>query len=100
MIIITVDSKIIGMGDEINRTLDDGTIFLSENLGYRVIGQNLYEIDSVPEEVEADKYCYTPEAGFYPNPEWEEPNKYGVPDETVQAIKDDTIMDLIELGVL
>lgn len=61
---------------------------------------NTFETAELPQDFEIDKYCYTEKARFYPNPEWEEPNKYGIPDETVQAIKDDTIMDLIELGVL
>lgn len=59
----------------------------------------LMNID-VPDEVEENKFCYTPEEGFYINPEWIEPNKYGLPNEVIQKIQDDTIADLIELGVL
>lgn len=33
----------------------------------------LYEIEDIPAEVEAVKYCYTPELGFYENPNYEEP---------------------------
>ncbi|WP_425756266.1 hypothetical protein ACPW7J_02270 [Ihubacter sp. rT4E-8] len=61
---------------------------------------DVFETNKIPEDYAVDKYCYAPDQGFYKNPDYVEPNKYGVPDETVQAIKDDTILDLIELGVL
>ena len=60
----------------------------------------LFTDADVTEEIKPLKYCYTQTEGFYLNPNWEEPNKYNLPNETVQTIKDDTVAELIELGVL
>ena len=34
---------------------------------------NVYGVDEVPEAVIPHKYCYTPESGFYENPNYIEP---------------------------
>lgn len=39
-------------------------------IGYPV---NIYENVEVPEGVIENKYCYTPEQGFYKNPNWQAP---------------------------
>lgn len=56
----------------------------------------MYEVYSIPDGVEPEKYCYTPEAGFYENPNYTEPsgNQYGISDELLQQIKDDTIAEV------
>ena len=54
------------------------------------------EVDSVPKEVEIGKYCYTPEDGFYVNPNYKEPNPYGIPDYLVEQIKNDAITEVEE----
>lgn len=36
-------------------------------------GQECYEADNVSNEICTYKYCYTPEQGFYLNPNWIEP---------------------------
>lgn len=91
-----------------NEILDYGVVDYMENgyprvvesdIAYIADSVNVWEAD-IPDGVYPVKYCYTPDQGFYENPDYVEPNPYGVPDETVQAIKDDTILDLIELGVL
>ena len=61
---------------------------------------NAYDNVEIDKGVMTEVYCYTPDKGFYKNPDYIEPNKYGLPDELVQQIQDDTIADLIELGVL
>lgn len=39
-------------------------------IGYPV---NIYENIEIPEGVCEDKYCYTPDDGFYKNPNWQAP---------------------------
>lgn len=34
---------------------------------------NIVEVESIPQEVVAGRYCYTYEKGFYKNPYWREP---------------------------
>lgn len=53
----------------------------------------------IPENVVVGKYCYTAENGFYENPDYVEPNPYGIPDELVEQIKNDTIAQVQE-GVI
>lgn len=36
---------------------------------------NVFEVDEVPENIEATKYCYTEEKGFYENENYVEPEK-------------------------
>ncbi|NBH61561.1 hypothetical protein D1155_07855 [Anaerotruncus sp. 80] len=53
----------------------------------------------IPENVVAGKYCYTEEDGFYLNPDYEEPNPYGLTDEQYNEIVDSVIAQVQE-GVI
>lgn len=57
---------------------------------------DVYENVNVNERVVPHKYCYTPEAGFYINENYVEPNPYGIPDELVAQIKNDAITEVEE----
>lgn len=61
---------------------------------------NNYILNEVPDYIELYKYCYTDENGFYENPNYEEPNKYGINNELLQQIQDDILADLINMGVI
>ena len=62
---------------------------------------NVYEVAELPQDVEAEKWCYTEADGFYPNPNWHEPSAYDLaPQEVVDAIIDEYTNELIEMGVL
>lgn len=50
-------------------------------------------VAGVPEDMQPQKYCYDSEL-FYLNPSWEEPNDYGIPEELLKQIKDDTIAEV------
>lgn len=59
--------------------------------------KNTYTVESLPlEEKIVRKYCYTEEQGFYLNPGWEEPNKYGIPEELLEKIRQDQINEITE----
>ena len=56
-------------------------------------------LEDAPEYIIPYKFCYTKEQGFYKNPDWDNPNPYGIPDELVERIKNDTIAQVQE-GVI
>ena len=59
------------------------------------------EVDSVPDDVETGKHCYTEADGFYINPDWVEPdptNIYDIPDETYHAIINDLTSEVASNG--
>ena len=53
---------------------------------------NVVEVAEMPEDMAVHKYCY--DNGFYLNPNWEEPNDYGISDELLRRIKDDAITEV------
>ena len=63
---------------------------------YAVPSHVVREVAEVPEEVTTEKYCYTPEDGFYIRPGYVEPNGYGIPDDLVERIKNDAITEVEE----
>ena len=56
----------------------------------------MYENVEVPSDVTPEKYCYTPEDGFYLNPDYREPenNPYGIPDELYDTIRDEAVAQI------
>lgn len=65
-------------------TLEDGI-----KADFPVNDVDVFEVSIIPQDYEDDKYCYTPEAGFYLNPDWKEPtdNLYGLTDEQIETIE-------------
>lgn len=82
--------------------LDNGyPFFVNENIAFPINEVNVYEVAELPQEVEAEKWCYTEADGFYPNPNYREPSAYDLaPQEVVDAIIDEYTNELIEMGVL
>lgn len=66
------------------------------NTAWPVEAVNVAEVGYIPEDMRVHKYCFTPENGFYTNPEWSEPNEYGITDELLRKIKDDAIAEVEE----
>lgn len=91
-ILLDMDSEIDYMDNGYPRLINKDTAYVKDDV-------HVYEILEIPEFVETDKYCYTETAGFYLNPDYEEPNPYGIPDELVEQIKNDAIAQVQE-GVL
>ena len=73
------------------RLVEENRAFIKEDV-------NVYSTDSVPSHIAPVKYCYTREEGYYENPGYIEMNKWGLPEETVQAIKDEAITE-VQKGV-
>lgn len=100
IVCIKDDNVVIGCGANIG-TLNNGYIILvDENVAYAPNDVNVYEINGVPNDYVREKYCYTEEDGFFLNPNYEEPNPYGIPNEVYNSILDDYTNELIESGVL
>ena len=69
-------------------------LLVNENVSYVPDKVTIYENVEVSEEIKNNwfKYCYTPEQGFYLNPNYIEPdptNTYGVSDDVYHQIIDD-----------
>lgn len=94
-------NKMCAYGEAIG-TLDNGyPLLINENVAFPTEMVNVYEVAELPQEVEAEKWCYTEADGFYPNPNWHEPSAYDLaPTEVVNAIIDEYTNELIEMGVL
>lgn len=75
MYIITDKKKntIIGIGQEMDYLSNGYPRLIEENTAFVTEQVNISEVATVPDEVEEEKYCYTAEKGFYPNPDWVEP---------------------------
>lgn len=63
-------SPTIGYQENGNVLVDGGTLAYAAILVAQVV-----EVDAVPDGVEAMRYCYTSEAGFYANVNWVDPNQ-------------------------
>lgn len=108
MYVITgkTDNVVLGMGEALDHMSNGYPRLVNENVAFVTEQVNVNEVDSIPAEVVTDKYCYTTEQGFYLNPDWKEPNKYGISDELLEQIKADvssedvnTVLEEVETEV-
>lgn len=94
------ENRIVMMGKDLDYMENGYPRLINENVAFPVEMVNVHRVEYLPEDIEPERHCYTPEAGFFENPNWVEPNKYGIPDDLLRSIQDDTVADLIELGVI
>ena len=100
------DNVILGMGERLDYMSNGYPRLMDKNIAFVAEQVNVNEAENVPSEVSVDKYCYTAEKGFYINPDWKEPNKYGISDELLDQIKADvssedvnTVLEEVETEV-
>lgn len=97
------NNKILVIGNKVEY-MDGYPYFVEENTIYQFDDAVVHEIESIPEGVVAEKYCYDENQGFYENANYAPPNEYGIPatmyDSIIQDGYDNAILDLIEQGVL
>lgn len=60
---------------------------------------NIFEVESIPEDIDIRDYCYTEADGFYQVPEEPETPSYDIPEEVVTKIKDECVVE-IQKGVM
>lgn len=97
---IIVDAEtnvVIAQGEKVH-TWDNGyPVLTNENIAFVKENVFVYEVRDLPSENCIRKYCYTPDKGFYINPDWKEPeegNIWNVPDEVYRQIKDSAIQEV------
>lgn len=94
-IIVEKDTKII---KGIERKFDETELsFICNNVIYSKLLFDRFQSIEVSDKIVPFKYCYTPEQGFYENPNWVEPdtsNTFGIPDDVYMAIKKQAIQEV------
>lgn len=102
MYVITINEKEVGgIGEVLDYMEENGyPRLVNENVAFIPDAVTIYENVEVSEEIKNNwfKYCYTPEQGFYENPNYVEPdstNIYNIPDEIYYAIKEQTITEVL-----
>lgn len=89
ILVYNENHAVVDIGSEV--IMEHGNYVVADNrTAYPTQTCTLYETD-VSEGICPQKYCYTPSEGFYPNPTWEEANKWDLPNSIVQEIKDAAI---------
>lgn len=94
-IIIEKDTKVLR--DVQQNFKETDLSFIYKNIVYSKILFDRFQNIEVSDEITPFKYCYTPEQGFYENPNWAEPdtsNTFGIPDDVYMAIKEQAIQEV------
>ena len=97
MKILTSNDVVFTYGNNIEKgrwendpSMDTYRITTEEGYQYAVIADfGLYEVETVPDDFEPNKYCYTEEQGFYLNPDYKEPT------DPYQEGYDQAILDML-----
>lgn len=67
------NNRCVYSGERLGYSNNGFPILLDENVAFPTDRFDVFEVEEIPAEVEMVKYCYTPEQGFYVNPDWKEP---------------------------
>ena len=73
-------SETLNYQDNGNPLVHNDTLAIAE-----ILVKHTYEDVEIPEKVCESKYCYTPEQGFYKNPDWRE---YVSNEQRIAALED------------
>ena len=73
---------------------------VNEDVAFPTEMVNVYENVTIPTGITPAKYCYTEKDGFTLNPNYQEPNKYNIPNSTLETIQADYTESLIEQGII
>ena len=70
--VVFICGSLIEKGRWVNDpSMDTYRITTESGYQYCVIADfKIYDVDSIPSDYEPNKFCYTEEQGFYPNPEY------------------------------
>ena len=67
------DNRVAAIRENIDYEVN-GNVLLGDGTGIAAtLVKGVYEVDEVPEEIVAEKYCYAEESGFYINEDYKEP---------------------------
>lgn len=85
---------ILGVGTNLSYDEFDNPVLTEQNVGFYKLHVAVYDVSEVPENIEPDKYCYSEISGFSENPNYVELNPYGISEELLTQIKNDTIAEV------
>ena len=91
-------SEILCMGSRLGYLENGYPHLIDENLSFVNDSVDVFDVESVPEGIEPTKYCYTPEKGFYENPNYIEPvGTEGSKQDVYQQGYEQALIDLAEI---
>lgn len=79
------DNRIFETGQELDYLSNGYPRLIDKNIAFPTEMVNVYEVAEIPENVEAEKYCYTEEKGFYENENYRE---YFSQEDRISALED------------
>ena len=94
------DDVFLHYGDVLDHMENGYPRLVNEDVAFSTEMVNVFENVTIPEGVEPIKFLYTEKDGFTANPNYVEPNKYGIPDETLKVVQADYTEQLIGEGVI
>ena len=100
IVINKTNTVFIAFGEKLDHMSNGYPRLVNENVAFPTEMVDIYEGVTIPEGAEPNKYCYTPTDGFTVNPNYVEPNKYGLPDDLLNTIQADYTEELIAEGVI
>lgn len=88
-------NDVVGYGEKLTYWSNGYPALESEStvMAFTAGAVNIHEVPD-DSEFEVYKTCYTPELGFYPNPNWREPSPFD--DEQYAAGYEQALLDLLE----
>lgn len=97
-VVTEVNTNRVLVAGELKGYWENGYPIIADTIGaecaYPHHVASIHIVDSIPEDFMPDAYSYTEEEGFYKTPGWEQANKYGVPVEVLEQIKDEAILEV------
>ncbi len=72
-VVVYNDNSIAAIREEISYQSNGNVVIDRGQAIAEILVKKVYDVEEIPEEVEENKYCYTPEKGFYINENWKEP---------------------------
>ena len=103
MFIITSkeNSEIVAYGNRLDYMVNGYPRLIEENIAFPMEMVDVFEVATISNDIKPRKFCYSEELGFYENPNYEEPNEYGLPSEMYEEIiskgYEQAILDMLEL---
>jgi hypothetical protein len=94
------DNVYLMSGEKLDHMSNGYPRLVNENVAFPTEMVNVYENVTIPTDVVPCKYLYTAKNGFTTNPNYVEPNKYGIPDTQLKEIQADYTESLITEGVI
>lgn len=96
MFIITDKTNaIIDQATEIKYWQNGYPFIVEKKLAYPSDMVDVYEVETIPEGIVSEQYCYTAEEGFFENPNYREPDPFDSPE--YAAGYEQALLDLMEL---